>query len=580
MAKWKWIPKKICEMEEFLPENLKEIQQYVKSNRKIDISMFLYAYEQRVLFPMISWSTIKNYENESISNTKQYKLKIYDAGENNIKDFFLIGWTEVRAWERGNNKKQVFYNNIPNEKLKKKTDQFFRLESIELSIKIMKKYYENFIKKSYLKTKKYFKHKDFTSDNKSLDVFVHPKLRKYYYGNRDKKVECFCTEFLPINYKMCIIKCLKSKHTHNAVIANFDSWQDYLHAMNIQFFKGENMNDELTITEQMEKFRQDAEDDNTEISQDIQYILNSIATTTRLCELKYEDQIKINNAAKSSPKIKYELRRAQKNYINLQIENYPFNIIYRFFINLKEQIIKLKEQIINEYNFLFQRFNLSLKRPAVLIPAFACLLFCFIFFFNHSKEHIDVLNQSYKIVNSKNTSFKSIEVVILPWERTQKPYAFGNSNKTGLAYRSYGIGLCKGRQALYKDVKLFQIPKKLLPELPDVESINPINWFKSKNMLFYYKFGKWCFLIQNVCEPGIDVPENFWPLQILIIKDMLSDLDKKIPLINNEDMLFANNKLLKILSILEKTKQYSKKDIRYIQNEVISLVEHFSPKYL
>ena len=46
----KWFPKKLTQMEEFLPEALKPLRNYVKHYRNDDISFELHMFEERVLF--------------------------------------------------------------------------------------------------------------------------------------------------------------------------------------------------------------------------------------------------------------------------------------------------------------------------------------------------------------------------------------------------------------------------------------------------------------------------------------------------------------------------------------------------
>ncbi|KPA19415.1 hypothetical protein MHK_000365, partial [Candidatus Magnetomorum sp. HK-1] len=99
------VPKKILNDDEFLPDHLKTIRNYVYKNHKRDISFPLYVYENRVEFyenfvpeidKPISWETIRTFEVETKKGTYTYQID-----RRLIKLYFLIGWLEVKMYKRG-----------------------------------------------------------------------------------------------------------------------------------------------------------------------------------------------------------------------------------------------------------------------------------------------------------------------------------------------------------------------------------------------------------------------------------------------------------------------------------------------
>ena len=124
-----WIPEEICGMDEFLPESLKPLREYVRKTRHDDIAPELHVAEERVLFSSsdmteelekiiggkgfqdksgsrkLGWETIRTYEHEAKIRGR-YVLKKFSVEKRKVKKYFLRGWLELGMWDRGLRRKQ------------------------------------------------------------------------------------------------------------------------------------------------------------------------------------------------------------------------------------------------------------------------------------------------------------------------------------------------------------------------------------------------------------------------------------------------------------------------------------------
>jgi len=221
------IPKKIILEEEFLPPELIEIRNHVLLNRGEDISIPLHIYEERVLFSefypdedLISWSTIGNYYYDNKT--------IFKINQQYLKQLFLRGWIEVNIFKRNN-----IYTDIPEWVNQKYFDNFFILnENINFSKEVFYNFIYNFLLIKPKKRKKKIKLFKTTKINQELNwyVFVSPELRYYYYGNvttikNNLKNNNEIGDLVTITFS-------KKNESMSAAMANFESWQNFLHALN------------------------------------------------------------------------------------------------------------------------------------------------------------------------------------------------------------------------------------------------------------------------------------------------------------------------------------------------------------
>jgi len=310
----KWLPKKIIDMEEFLPEDLNDLRNHVKKNRGDDISFELHVFEERVIFSdshqKLPWSIIGAYEDH-------FSAKIYRTEPRHVKKLFLQGWMEVMAWERGANQDQLFYPMPDNIQQLSYTNegQFFHGESTLFSIDCMNTYLRKYLYQKPQKRQKrirFMNLKHARSSNANWHVFVGQKLWHYYYDTHERISERFTGKFPPIG-EMTSLNCSKKSEACHATIANFDSWQSFLHKLYTK--EGDTMNNEFSILGKMEQWKHNAENDPQKISPDISEIIDRLEKT-RICELKPNEQKKLTNAAAISPKIQLEIRKAQLRFFN------------------------------------------------------------------------------------------------------------------------------------------------------------------------------------------------------------------------------------------------------------------------
>lgn len=336
-----WIPKEICSMDEFLPENLKPLRDYVRKERGEDISVALHVFEERVLFSLpqnseleailselwgtafeagghrLGWETIRIYEHET-----EYSVKKFEIEKRRVKRYFLRGWMEVGMWERGLGKKQEIYPAPAGEDADEREGMFFYGEPARLSLDAMQNYrnYLNLKPKERPPKPRFINQKLSAAKENTWHVFVTGDLRQYYYEAAEAIQNPHSAKFPPLPKDMTTINCLKNNETGHAAVANYDSWQTFLHALNTE--RGNTMNPENTVLEEIRELQKEAVCDLSPILPEIKAILKRISTDTRLSELSKNDQDKIRQASQSSPKVRLLLRMGQLKFIRSKTAEY------------------------------------------------------------------------------------------------------------------------------------------------------------------------------------------------------------------------------------------------------------------
>ena len=241
-----WLPKEILEMDEFLPDELKKLRDYVLIERGEDISIDLHVFEERVLFSSLfndkklHWSTISTYEQEILSDGT-FNVRSYKADIRTIKRHFLRGWLEVQLWDRGLNRKQIIYE--PPEKsedvglISSIKDYFFLNETAAFSLSCMKNfYYKYFTLQPFERhSRPRFMLSELSdSDENEWTVFVDQKLFDFYYDS--KNIPGLELNTPHNNNYTKVINFNRRTEAFHAALANFITWQEYLH----EFFTSEN----------------------------------------------------------------------------------------------------------------------------------------------------------------------------------------------------------------------------------------------------------------------------------------------------------------------------------------------------
>ncbi|MGE0083358.1 MAG: hypothetical protein AB7S75_02955 [Desulfococcaceae bacterium] len=368
-----WLPEEIIKEEDFLCESLKILQAYVLQKRNEDISVQLYIYENRVLYSgndtdvftefskiipegifqgdPISWEAIRTYPYapgipELPGIHDKVEEKCYVIGKRLVKTCFLRGWLEVGLWLRGEQKKQIVYcpPDSPEEIgiSGQHRDLFFKGEYACFSLDLLKGYWAKYLKLNPAERPQKLRLTD-PKQNLAKDefwqVFVPSDLWKYYYGEDDETGNTFSADFPPYPKKMMTVKCPKNTDTRPAVIGNFISWQEYLHALNrkdrtVPPFspdscrKGttserrKDMKQEKNFVEQMEDLKSEAARDRRPVPDDIQEILRKIARKSGISGLHQNEREIMEKACKDSPKIRLFFRMAQIEHIRRKTAEY------------------------------------------------------------------------------------------------------------------------------------------------------------------------------------------------------------------------------------------------------------------
>jgi len=553
----KWFPKKLTQMEEFLPEDLKPLRNYVKYYRNDDISIELHVFEERVLFSegdkKLSWSIIGSYE-DHISQ------KIYKTKTRHVKKLFLQAWMEIQAWKRGLNKKQLFYDPPENiqQMCTKKEDQFFYGESTNFSIDCMNNFLSKYLKippRKRHQRPRFFNLKQSRTSQKQWQVFVHNTLWKYYYDSNESIENLHSYHFLEGIEEMSTLNCTKKDEACHAAIANFDSWQLFLHKLTAK--EGDMMNNNASILKKLEQLKTDAANDPQPISQDISNIIQKLSFT-RLCELNKKEQTMIKSASNDSPKIQLEMRKAQLRYIQAKKEQaylahldrlkQPgcFDIIQSFLIAILSYL----------KNIFFPQDLPMIKRPAVWAPVPVCLLLLW-FFFTANVSETPLLNQSYQMALMTNKSFQDIYI-------DGNELSFLSVPREDFIHRSFSAGFLDGKIDLIKNISV------------DTEKHSLNSWSEIPDVSFYFSLAKWCFLINSSHESDVQLTGTFWEMQLQFINDLLTDFHTNT-LKKNEDKEIITKSLNTIKLILNSSNNYqlTKKQYRRVRNEAFRLIKHF-----
>jgi len=562
----KWFPKKLTQMEEFLPEELKPLRNYVKYYRNDDISFELHVFEERVLFSegdkKLSWSIIGSYE-DYISQ------KTYNTESRHVKKLFLQAWMEIQAWERGSRKKQLFYD--PPENIQqictKKEDQFFYGESTHFSIDCMNNYLSKYLKlppRKRHQRPRFFNLKQSRTSKSQWQVFVHNKLWKYYYDSNERIEDLHTDHFLAGIEEMSTLNCTKKDEACHAAIANFDSWQFFLHILTAK--EGDIMNNNDSILEKLEQLKTDAENDPQPIPQDISYIIQKLSYK-RLCELNQKEQTMIKTESHNSPKIQLEMRKAQLRYFQAKKEQaYQSHVDHMIQPGLFD-IIKsfLTAILLCLKNIFFPQDTPMIKRPAIWAPVPVCLLLLW-FFFTAAVSETPLLNQSYQMALMTNTTFQDIQI-------DGNELSFASVPREDFIHRSFSAGVLDGKNHLLKNDSIDRVSDLFYPDT-EKQSLN--HWSEIPDVSFYFSLAKWCFLINSSYESDVQLNSTFWEIQLKFINDLISDFHTNA-VKKNEDKGIINNSLNTVESILTSSNNYqlTKKQYRLIRNEAFRLIKHF-----
>ncbi|KPA09442.1 hypothetical protein MHK_010358 [Candidatus Magnetomorum sp. HK-1] len=561
----KWLPKRVLEMEEFLPEDLNKLRNSVKKNRRHEIAYELHVFEERVLFSnkdkILPWTVIGTYEDHL--STKKFL-----ADPRHVKKLFLQGWMEVQAWKRGGEKKQVFYE-TPNVKEAhiKHNGQFIKDESTFFSIDCMKNFFTKYLKfksKKRQKKRHYMKLKHSISSESHWYVFVSQLLWKYYYDHPEKVKDYATDTFTPINEKMTTLKLSKKFESTHATIANFDSWQFFLDQLNTK--EGDIMTNQSSILKRLEDLKKDADNDPDPIPENISEIIDKISIMRRN-ELDEKDNKILTNAAVHSPKIQLAIRKAQLRYLQgikkgayldyLEQQEQPA-LIDKIKVYCQDKMFDLK-------NVLFPENVSLIKRPAAWLPVPICIMLLWVFI--NPITDPSLLEQSYHIAQSKQTSFKYNK-------NESNELSFASTHRSNPEYRAFTAGLWQGKNDLIKTSTGEKIPDVLYPDNGH-KSLE--RWSDIQAYSFYYQTAKWCFLTNTCYDSEVFFSETFWEMQLSIVDKLLKDFNQTT-YHSNEDKRIILKSLNTIKSILMASNNFhlSKKQRRLIRNEAFILIKHFS----
>ncbi|QTA83821.1 Uncharacterized protein dnl_62380 [Desulfonema limicola] len=348
-----WLPEEVTHMEEFLSNELEHLRNHVLNTRKEDISPQLYVYENRVVFSqnglktylelgkiiqrgnyreidlygenndIIAWESIRSYPYK----TENGKEICYNIEKRKVKMCFLMGWLEVRLWDRGQHKIQKVYP--PFEKIEdinlpvSSKGQFILKETTQFSMDLMKNYWEIYLNKNHAERRKkprFLKTEEPVSNGNTWQVFVTSDLRNYYYGEDETIGKSQVKNFFPLQKEMKTINCQRKTETRHAVIANFDSWQAFRHASSQE--REDLMSLDRTNSSQIQKLQSEASEENIEIPDDCKKILRKIAAETGTSGLIKTEKEQILKFASTSPKIRLMLRMAQLKFVRSKIAKY------------------------------------------------------------------------------------------------------------------------------------------------------------------------------------------------------------------------------------------------------------------
>ncbi|KPA09888.1 hypothetical protein MHK_009908 [Candidatus Magnetomorum sp. HK-1] len=336
---YNWIPDYITNEEQFLDSKLEPLRNYVLAYRNEDISIPLFAYENRVLFSanlkdlseiledtkqagFLGWECIRHFEYESHDGS----ISKFSIDKRIIQECFLRGWLEVNLWNRGDQKTQIIYkppNSLIENSMSGCRNHFIHGESVTFSFKAMRIYWKKYLSLKPGKRRKriVFFTKSHTDDN-SWYVYVSPDLWRFYYGKKsDEMEEKIYTSQSDILHERKTIVFRKQNESKHAAISNFDSWQAFIH----QNSEGEkSMNN--CILKCFQKLQDEANKDSTRIILSVKVILKKIATQTGISGLSSMERSVIQKASNESPKIRLLVRMTQQLFIRSKIAEYFYRL--------------------------------------------------------------------------------------------------------------------------------------------------------------------------------------------------------------------------------------------------------------
>ncbi|MEZ4527119.1 MAG: hypothetical protein R2941_14470 [Desulfobacterales bacterium] len=383
-----WLPAEIRESEEFLCEELQELRNHVKETRKEDIAEQLYVFENRVLYSENGWTLYDQLcsiiQSGAYRKTDLYGLKnnpigwetirtfpcenengaccLHEIDKREVKRTFLEGWCETGLWDRGLHKRQNMFpppeqpdavGISPDEK-----DFFIRWETVSLSLDMMCNYAKMHMNLNPGQRKdrpRFVRQNMSVSKGANWYVYVTADLQKYYYGKDAEMHDSGFRTVAPLEYPMGIILCQKNTETRHAVIANYDSWQNFLYAFcqhrdQTPKAKGNVMNIENTLYGQMERLKKRQAVISSSVSDEIAEILRKMATECGRSGLEHRERQMIETAAGSSARIRVLKRMAETEYVRRRIGKYYSEQREKshagsVFSRMKDNIIRLVQWI-------------------------------------------------------------------------------------------------------------------------------------------------------------------------------------------------------------------------------------------
>ena len=586
----KWIPKEITQMEEFISFPLAQLRDYVLKTRNEDITIPLHVFEERHVLmddSIMSWSTIACFENEFPQNPD---YQPYSAEIRTVKKYFLHAWNEVRMWDHGGHEKQVIYDPCSLEDIGLNAniqDHFVFAKDCLFSMNAMTAYFQYINTLTGLRKKKPRFFQLSKQKDKALHVFVSDQLFNYYYGNETIKHQS-TKHFKHADLSMKTITCLTDTQKMHAAIANFNSWQEYLHHIQGQSF----MDYEKTISGQMKKEQIEATKDPTIFSDHIQEILHELSYNKRLCELNHMDSDTIQQAAARSPKIRVALRKAQLHYIRQKkLAVYETCKTETFRKTLHQEIKQKAGNALKHLGFQISDFLNQMKQSINISPVQyrLALATCLVLLITgtltikkwvyHPDQQIIAPQIIQQLTRLYQTYFhhqehaqkeKLEQMMKFPWEQPDDMLGF-DASTTDPVQQSFARGLIDGRQAIMKrliqdDQSIHAIDREIQKKLKTTQATE-----------IFYQMGRWCILVQTICMGEIDVTPDFWLhnkqlleffVDKITVNDLLKDADKQI--------VFRKFKTIRMLfAKMSQTK--SKKDLREMGNAFYFLIHHLSP---
>jgi len=596
-----WIP--IDLIEESLPDSLKELRDYVLKTRNEDITIDLHVFDERVWLYLylpeedkrkISWSVIGT--KDTGINEKLDKKAI--AAIRKVKEHFLKGWLEIQLWDRGDHKEQKTYS-IPLQLNFPDRGQFYYNEPSEISMNDMRRFHQKKFYKGKQSVPNSLKGSKLLKKSISRYIFVTPDLRDHYYEDEEDTMNIYFQEFPPLQNSMATITCDNKTESRHSKIANYNSWQVYLHAINSD--KGKRMNTKETIFEQIKRLQKEADKEETEIPTKIKEIISTLSTEKRFSELSSQEKKMIQESSQKSPKILVETKIAQLLYLRKKkfqaYDRYIQLEEKRIHNRIKHFIILLIESLKSIWSEIFDnRIVLQKKYQAGLAFAFSILLLMFWWLHEPTQtpQPIDTIphianqpiekDDSTKLNYSLEQSiYKTIQVIqksdiqklsgyLLPWEKNQSYYGISESIRNNHYNRAFAAGLYHAEQSIFNNQYSEKYPLFLFPDTKQKENLSLDLWLETQWSSFY-QLGRWCYLIQILCVSDIELQTNFWIKQA----DFIETIKHHIKGLNKRQTTFINARFCEISKrLMNWDNEYYTSEQRQLSDEITALVDNLS----